>query len=99
MCMYTKLLFRLFYTFYVLVMDQRRDMLRYLRLHMQVLQCHIAWEDNYQRLARRLMRESDKCVIFLLQTASDLDEESRRLFIHMRQQYEVSPVFFKNLNR
>ena len=95
MCMYTKLLFLLFYAFYVLAMDRRRDMLRYLRLHMQVLQRHIAWEANYQRLARRLMRESNKCVIFLLQTKSDMDEEGRRFFINVRQQYEVSLVFLK----
>ena len=80
-------------------MDERCDMLRYLRIHMRFLQRRITWEANYQRVARILMRESDRCVIFLLRTASDLDEESRRLFIHMRQQYEVSPVFFKNLNR
>ena len=70
-------------------------MLSYLRIHMQFLQRRITWEASYQRLARILMRESDRCVIFLLQTASDLDEESRRLFMHVRRQYEVSPVFLK----
>ena len=76
-------------------MDERCDMLRYLRIHMQFLQRRITWEANYQRLARRLMRESNKCVIFLLQTESDLDEEGRRFFINVRQQYEVSLVFLK----
>ena len=97
MCTYTKLLFRLFYTFYVLVMAQRRDTLRYARIHMQVLQRYSAWERDYQKLAKRLMRESNDCIIFLMKTESDqgLDEEGERFFVHVQREYEVSPVFLK----
>ena len=101
MGVYTKLLFHLFYTFYVLVIARKRGMLRHAHLRMHVLQRCIAWEANYQRLARRLMRESNECIIFLMQTESDLglDEEGQRFFLRMQQRYEVSPGIFKNLNR
>ena len=97
--MYTKLLFRLFYTFYVLVIEWRRDALRYARLHMQVLHRYSTWESDYQKAVRRIMRESNDCIIFLMQTEEDLDEAGRRFFIHAQQEYEVSPVYLKKLNR
>ena len=97
MCTYTKLLFRLFYTFYVLVIAQRRDAIRYARIHMLVLQRYSAWERDYQKLAKRLMKESNDCIIFLMKTESDqgLDEEGERFFVHVQREYEVSPVFLK----
>ena len=94
-CVYTKLLFRLFYTFYVLVIERRRDALKYALLHMQVLHRYNVWEKNYQQNARRLMRESNNCIIFLTEK-EDLDEPDRRFLIHVRQLYEVSPVYLKS---
>ena len=92
------LLFRLFYTFYVLVIERRRDALRYARLHMQVLHRYSTWERDYQKVLRRVLRESNDCIIFLMET-EDLDEEGRRFFVHAQQVYEVSPVYLKKLNR
>ena len=64
---------------------------------MNVLQRISAWENRVQRIAKKEMRESNECIIFLLQTESDLglDEEGQRFFIHVRDRYEVSLAFLK----
>ena len=48
-------------------------------------------------MAKKEMKESNECIVYLLQTDSDLglDEEGRRFFINMRARYEVSLAFLK----
>ena len=72
-------------------------MLKRAHLHMNVLQRISAWENRVQRMAKKEMKESNECIVYLLQTDSDLglDEEGRRFFINMRDRYEVSLAFLK----
>ena len=96
MRMYT-IIISLILRFYVLVMARKLSMLKRAHLHMNVLQRISAWENRVQRMAKKEMRESNECIIFLLRTDSDLglDEEGQRFFINMRDRYEVSLAFLK----
>ena len=78
-------------------MARKLSMLKRAHLHMNVLQRISAWENRVQRMAKKEMKESNECIVYLLQTDSDLglDEEGRRFFINMRDRYEVSLAFLK----
>ena len=94
--MYT-IIISLILRFYVLVMARKLSMLKRAHLRMNVLQRISAWENRVQRMAKKEMKESNECIVYLLQTDSDLglDEEGRRFFINMRDRYEVSLAFLK----
>ena len=94
--MYT-IIIPLILRFYVLVMARKLSMLKRAHLHMNVLQRISAWENRVQRIAKKEMRESNECIIFLLWTDSDqgLDEEGQRFLINMQDRYEVSLAFLK----